>query len=438
LTGDGTNIFVVWQKIDETLTAENCTGMDVLLNNSELFLAKFDTETGSFVEVTQLTDNDRYEYSPVVTLDDGEAVVYYASVAGNQVQEAKAHTLYKYTNKAKSLATKRNYILSITTRDGKVSYVMDVDGDMSTTEDIGVYTLLTYSSTAFKKEDSDEGFTFAAYGPLNERNVLFVSDMYNIYYMENGQRKTVFEQDRSISGNISIVQHYFGTQILWTETEAEGTALYTVCYSGFGWTKPVKLAQLNGSIRDLDTAYLYGKPVGVCNTDSNQGTTDLTFVELQDFTDLKLLDYLRIDENTAIPQETMPVEVMVKNLGTIGLGDVCFTISDGIGSEQEVWVNLDLAPGDSKNVTLWYLVPEAYSETTMTVTAAVSGEQDADVANNTVSRVIGKPDLSVTENDIRVLEDGYILNLFVENNSLVDARDVVLTVALDEKNADPI
>jgi hypothetical protein len=89
-------------------------------------------------------------------------------------------------------------------------------------------------------------------------------------------------------------------------------------------------------------------------------------------------------------------------------------------------------------VTLWYLVPEAYSETTMTVTAAVYGEQDVDAANNTVSRVIGKPDLSVTENDICVLEDGYILNLFVENNSLVDARDVVLTVALDEKNADPI
>ena len=450
LVSDGTNVYVAWQKIDKTLTEEDCKSIDALLESSEVMLAKFDSASGKFGKAEKLTDNDLYEYAPTAVIEGNAPAVYYASAAGRDLSSTGKHTLYRQTmgGTAETVAGYRNYILGIDAAGGEVSYVMDMDGDTSTTNDINVYTISNGSSTVFDKGDNNVGYTYAAYADFNGEPTLFVSDMSNIYYMENGECKYVFESDRSIAGNLNIAQSAAGTAILWTETEDGWNELYAVSYEDGAWTEPVRISQQGEMLSAIDIAALNGKLVGVCNATAmsydyssgsyNKGTTDLSFFKVNDFTDISVSDYIYFDETTAQPGRDQTFDVILTNKGTTTVQSVEFTITDTLGTSHTVTETVNLTSGSTGSVTLTYPVPANYSATTLEITASTLGSRDIDTDNNTVSIAIGKPDLSVMETAVHTFDDGYIIKAAVENGSAVNANNVILSVMLDDEENEPI
>ncbi len=436
LVSDGTSAYVVWQKIDKKLTAEDCTSLDALLENSEIYLSKFD---GTFGPAQKLTDNSLYEYAAAVTLENGNPAVYYASARGQELNQAGKQTLFKNISGTETaVASGCNYILGIEASGKNVSYVMDGDGDTSTTNDINVYTV---DGASFDKGENDVAYSWASYADFNGTKTLFTSDMQNIYYEENGEIKSVFPTDRSITGNLNIAQTSAGTAILWTETEEDWNELYAVSYEDGAWTEPVKISQQGERLSNVDIVSLNGRLVGVCNanygysTETNQkGKTDLSFFRVEDFTDIDVSSYLYFDETTLVPGQPQEFDVMLTNKGTTTPSELTFTITDTLGTSQTITKAVNLTPGSTDSVTLSYTVPSSYAGTTLTVN--VGAPNDIDTTNNAVSIDIGKPDLSVTETAIHTFDDGYFIKATVENTSAVTASNVKLEVILaDENNA---
>lgn len=448
LISDGKQVYVAWQKIDKTVTEADCNSVDVFLEESEIYAAAFDSASKTFGKAVKLTDNKEYEYGAEVTIENNAPVVYYVSAAGSELTDAGKNTLYRQpvSGAAKAAVTSLNYILEIDAADGNVSYVMDGDGDTSSTNDVNVYTLKNGKSTAFDKGENQVAYLSAAYGDFKSMPTLFVTDQSNIYYMDGGECKAVLENSRAISGNLNVEKTSAGTAILWTELEEGWNELYAVSFEDGSWTKPVKISQNGKLLSSVDTAVCGGKLVGVCNATNmeesagqySKGATDLCSFVVNDFVDIAVSKYISFDETTLVPGSEQSFEVFVSNAGTVTAESVTFTITDTLGTEHTETKKLDLIPGDTQMVTLKYPVPAAYGATTLEVTASVPGYRDGAAENNTASIQIGKPDLSVKENTRYQFADGYVVNLNVVNQSAVEAKDVVLTVSLDEQGSEPV
>ena len=446
LATDGTNTYVAWQKINKTLTQADCTSLDATLENSEIFVASFNGT--AFTDVRQITSNQVYDYAPAISIVNGNALVYYVSSAGNDLQATGTHTLMRdQSGKATAIANNLNYVLATAAQGSNMSLIMDADGDITTTSDINVYTLSGTALVPFEKIGNELAYTSAAWGELDGADTLFVTDGVNIYYMADGERHAILENDRQIGGNLNANAFSDGTMVLWTE-DADGTnEVFSVTCTDGVWTKPVQVSQHDVRITGMDTVSRGGKVVGVCNTTEvayNESLneyqalqTDLCMFETNDFSDLVVLDQVTFLESETVPGSVSPVTVLLENDGTTHIDQVTFTLTDTLGTKAITTVDVDLMPGDTNTVTLEYPVPANYAASTLTIRADTA-QTDIDPDNNTVSLDIGHTDVSIREAKISNSGSVYVLRTIVDNISAIDADEVTLTVCLDETDADPI
>lgn len=446
LVTDGTNTYVAWQKINKTLTAEDCQSLDATLENSEIFLASFDG-TG-FTGVRQLTSNQVYDYAPAVCIVNGKPLVYYVASEDNDLQAAGKHTLMcDNAGTAQIIAEDLNYVLATMAQGGSMALLMDADGDVTTASDINVYTLSGKALTAFDKAGSELAYTSASWGELNGTETLFVTDGTNIYYMADGKRQAVLEDDRQIGGNLSATAFSDGTMLLWTEDAGGTNEVFSVSFTNGVWTKPVQVSGHGVRITGMDTVSRNGKVVGVCNAaqmtydeslqEYQPVRTDLCVFETNDFSDLVVLDQVTFLESETAPGGVSPVTVLLENDGTTAIEQVTFTLTDTLGTNTVVTVDVDLMPGDTQPVTLEYPVPAAYAPATLTIRADIA-QTDVDPDNNTVSLTVGHTDLIIRE--AKIFNEGsvYVLRTTVDNLSAIDAEGVSLKVCMDDTGADPL
>ena len=446
LVSDGSQAYVLWQKVNTTLTAENTTDIDATIENSELCLARFDVDTGVFDDAQLLTDNDLYEYAHNVVVENGEPVVYWAVAEGNAMNTSGSNALYRWLDGIASvLAQNLNYVLSIDACDGDVTYVADIDGDLSSTEDVTVTTISDSGTEVFDNSELGSAVMYAGYAPLDGESVLLLSDMRNIYYNYNGEVKSVLEESRTIDGNLNIVETDQGTTIIWTETVDGWNEIYAVRYENGEWSAPVMISESGKLLTKINATGYDGKLFGVCNANAVTydeasgeyvtGETDMILFQTDDFSDIALANYMNINENTLEAGVETSFNVTVYNNGINFVDEVTFTVTDTLGTESVQTVAVAIPSGSSETVMLTYMVPDGYTTTTMTVTADIANA-DVDESDNSLSRTIGNPDLTMTETAIEVLNGGYKITAVVENGSLVDAENVTLSAFADEANTE--
>ena len=446
LASDGNQAYVLWQKINTTLTADNTTDVDTTIENSELCMARFDANAGTFADAQMLTDNDLYEYAHNVVLEKGEPVVYWAAADENTMDASGTNDLYCWIIGTESvLAQDLNYVLSIDACDGEVTYIADIDGNLSTTEDVTATTISDLGTEVFDNSELGTAVTYAGYAPFDGEAVLFLSDMRNIYYNHNGEVKSVLEESRAMDGNLNIVETDQGTTITWTETVDGWNEIYAVRYEDGKWSAPVMISESGKLLTKISATGYDGKLFGVCNAnavtydeaagDYVMGETNLMLFQASAFSDIALANYLNINENALDAGIETVFNVTVYNNGTKSVDEVTFTITDTLGTEAVQTVAVDIPSGGSETVTLTYPVPDGYTTTTLTVTAAIANG-DAKESDNILSREIGNPDLRVNETAVEVHSDGYKITAVIENGSLVDAENVILSAFADEETTE--
>ncbi len=278
LATDGENIYVTWQKYCKTYTAENSTDLTSVLSAAEIYLAKYDAINDTFVNAERLTDNEVYDYSPSVTVVDGNPVVFYATNPANVIMSATGNIISKYENGTTSvinsnIANVQNLTSANVNGSAQCAYAVDTDGNLETTNDIAVFYGLD-SFTQFDKFYDNESVSNLVYADWNGTTTLFVSDDVNIYYEKDGVATSILEEETIISNHIQAVNEDGELSFYWLSANENGNGLYTVGEVDGEWTSPISLIDRENSLSNLALTYANHQVLGFVNetTDTDTNT----------------------------------------------------------------------------------------------------------------------------------------------------------------------
>ncbi|MFR8012121.1 MAG: leucine-rich repeat protein [Clostridia bacterium] len=442
LATDGKNIFIAWQNVNRLLTEEDADSIDAILTGSEICIAQYDNGSDSFINQKVLTNNAVYDYSPVLAVDNGTAILYWLHNDANDLTKAGSTTIYSYSSSSGMSApvlTEANYILDMdcSAQAGEVqlAYSMDQDGDVSTTDDIKVYALAGGDQIqCTPAEQMDESADFAvAYGMLDGTDTLFFADSDNIYYFRNGVVHAVFRNARAIHGDLQILEDGETTGLMWTESSESGTELWMCMYSDGIWSEPVQLTETGAMIHDVDAVYCNGMVYGVFGRTERvqegesytNGSTDLCFMSLTNFVDLEA-GFSTVDESRFIRGKEALIPVYLKNNGTKTIDQVTITLTDTLGTEVSVEKNVSLPSGGEKIVEIAYPVPQNYARTTLGL--QVHAASDVNTADNSDSYEVGYADISIGEMKVEEVGQYFVLTAILSNDNPVTADPVTVHV----------
>lgn len=442
LATDGKNIFIAWQNVNRLLTEEDADSIDAILTGSEICIAQYDNGSDSFINQKVLTNNAVYDYSPVLAVDNGTAILYWLHNDANDLTKAGSTTIYSYSSSSGMSApvlTEANYILDMdcSAQAGEVqlAYSMDQDGDVSTTDDIKVYALAGGDQIqCTPAEQMDESADFAvAYGMLDGTDTLFFADSDNIYYFRNGVVHAVFRNARAIHGDLQILEDGETTGLMWTESSESGTELWMCMHSDGIWSEPVQLTETGAMIHDVDAVYCNGMVYGVFGRTERvqegesytNGSTDLCIMSLTNFVDLEA-GFSTVDESRFIRGKEALIPVYLKNNGTKTIDQVTITLTDTLGTEVSVEKNVSLPSGGEKIVEIAYPVPQNYARTTLGL--QVHAASDVNTADNSDSYEVGYADISIGEMKVEEVGQYFVLTAILSNDNPVTADPVTVHV----------
>ncbi len=444
LATDGENVYIAWQNIDYTISTADTETVNLLMENAEIRLAKYNTETGCFENAITVTDNATYDYAPKVTVNNGIAEVYWVNSSSLDF-DAGTLSICKsdFYGSTETVLSGLNYIHSVDSNGTDISYTMDKDGDTSTTTDVKVYTNSEQVSVDY--EGVETSCLYSTYAMLDGKKTLFYVDDYNLCYIQDGEEKVVFEIPRNINGNLQICSDGNETTAMWLEAGEIGTDLYTCSYENGEWTAPVQLTSFSKVLSNVALTYFNSKIYGVFNRTHlvektsevdgsiyfKNGETDLCQLTTEGFSDVSL-SLMEVDESQFICGEDATFTVFVNNNGTEKITDISFDITDGNGYAQTITKTLDLASGASELVELTYTVPESISQTELSVYAFVNG--DVNDEDNIISTDIGTPDLTVGDLSVKFINGVYIVSGIVSNKNNVAAENVKASAVLGDSS----
>lgn len=442
LATDGTDVYFAWQKINAILD-ENSVVTDAL-QQVDICTAKYDSSSGAIKDAKIICSDNGYDYAQAIAIDNGKPIVYFATCSDPSVAVSFNSKINKYENNAIStIVSLLSFVQSIAADGNNMSFVIDTDGDLSTSDDINAFSYSSGYSTEYEKKDISTAIIGTYYGHIDDKKVMFVTDGTNIYYDLNGERKSVFTNSQNIS-SLNLVEENGNPAFLWTEDIESGNQICYVCYDGTSWSSPVVLTKAEGYYFDsLDMVNYNDNLVGVFMQDelkynSNSESYDisqvnLAYVTIEDYMDLKV-GSIFVEEETLVPGDTAEICVYVENLGTETINNVEFTLSDSISNVQITKVELGLAPGENKNIYIDYIVPENFKQTTLSVSAEIMNEIDVDTTNNSFSEPIGLPDIRITKTECVLDGNYYVITAFINNNSVSVASDINAKLWIDEED----
>ena len=454
LATDGKNVYIAWQNVNYKMSQADADPIAKVLEKTEIKFAQYDSEKDEFVNVKTLTDNSGYDYTPTAAAENGECVVYWLNNSGNDLTVENSNTLYKYSlssGKIDTVKSDMNNILGIDAivkgGESEVSYAMDTDGNLATTEDIKAFTLKNGEQVQLSPENEEmKNADFAvAYGKLNGNDTVFFADNSNIYYRENGEVKSIFTSIRSINGDLQVLDNAEETTLMWSEITDAGTDLWVCSYSNGEWNEPVQVTDTGKLLHNISAVYHDGAIRGVLNRTDRlikdgeyvNGATDLCAMTLSDFTELEA-EFVAVDESQFVKGKETELSVYLKNNGTKDIEKVKITLSDTLSTDITVEETVNLKSGEEKLVTVKYPVPENYGRTDLTVKAVVPGEEEIDENDNEDTVSVGFADISISDMKVEDVGRFYILTAILSNDNQTTAENVKVEVREGSKDGNVV
>ena len=444
LATDGTDIYVAWQKLCKTFNAENSLTDKDILSAGEIYLAKYDKAADGFVDSVRLTNDSVYDYNPVVTIKNGNPIVYYCTSADSSMSESSGNKITKYAN-GKTATVKNNLstVYAIDVCGDEIAYAVDIDGDVETTDDIGTF----YGETTFSKfesgaEKSEMNFAF---GKLDGKDTLFVSDGSNIYYNDNGEVKAVLEENTTITGQINAVNVGDGLSIFWTQENEVGNEIFTCSYANGKWSGATQSTSRNNKFTNISIATTSnGKVIGMCNETERKldetenyyvdGVSNLVTFTANDYSDMTLL-YAGLDESELVPGQTAKIYATVENNGNIEAESFSIKVADKYGTDAVTKITEPLDSGKKNTYEIDYLVPESFAGGDITLTVEADG--DVDSKDNSFTYSVDTPNLVISNSSISNSGSLYTIDATVNNTNFTTARGLTFKAFFDSTDKEP-
>ncbi len=441
IVSDGTDVYFAWQKQASVMNTDSDNTFSTIMSDVELYTAKYNAASQTIGDISRVTENNCYDYAQQLSVINGKPVLYWVSCNDSQPLGTGNNTLHRMElgKNEQILEENLNFVLdldaAVVNGTEEVSFATDKDGNYDITDDVTVFTYSNGTLSEFAKKDDTVAYPVLFYGNPDGQTTLFVSDMTNIYYSDNGTTKAVLSESVPIEGNLQFVGNANKDMLIWTQKEEKGNAIYSSSFENGEWTSPIAISNSETTLTDVNAVMYRDRISGVCTSTAltydnetesyNNASTNLCAFNINDTQDLAL-EEISIDERDISIGEAAPFTVRVSNLGCGVADSVTFTVTDDLGSEYTQTVDMQLNSGESSTVTLNYTAPENYQKTFLHVTAAADGFSEYDTDNNTIKQEIGIPKLMIKQSGVSKIDSEYILNALVTNESDIPLDSAVL------------
>ncbi|MBE5957899.1 MAG: leucine-rich repeat domain-containing protein [Lachnospiraceae bacterium] len=423
LASDGNSVYLAWQNI----TTDEPDDVSNYIHNTEICFASLNLEDEEFkTEDIKHINIEGYQYEPSVSVKNGKGKLTFVNNKTYLSEIAGKNDIYtcEYGQKETTVYRNKNYIIDLTSTYDDISYIMDKDGDGETTDDILIYT-------GNKELDGyDPSVLNIKYFDFNNEKSLFFTDGSLIYYIENGEVKTICEETNGTVSNISVVKQNNKDTVLWTVTGENGSVIKGSIYENEAWGEPIEFSDFSSNITNLVATSKDGVIKGVFNK-TKDNNTDLCQFDLNKYTDVSV-ERAEIIESEIGQDGNCEVYVLAKNNGFSNIKKLNINIKDSDNSSRTYTKNVDIAPGDMEAIELDYKLSDISSSENITV--EVSADNDYDDSNNSYEFEIGYTDINITETKIVSLGDKYLLTGEIENKNNVPAENVSLSIKYGEES----
>lgn len=439
---DGKTVYIAWQNTNREFTEDDEKSADSILKSVEISFAEFNTETNEFENSKTLTSNNSYDYIPCIAVENGEAAVYWVNNDQDDLKKPGSNTIYRYSTSKKeteSIKSNVNYILNADCTFDEFSYTTDTDGALSDTKDINVFIVSNGKARAVS--NSDKADFNVAYGKLEGENTLFYSNMSGVYYYDGNKINSVFETNRSVSGDLQVLENGKETSLIWSETSENGSELWFCNYAEGKWSQPVQITKLGAVLSNIALVYQNGIIHGVFDRSERSftndtyvtGQTDLCYMTLADYTELET-KFEFFDESMLKPGKTVKIPVNLTNNGTKNIHSVDILLKDTLGTVITANKVVDLLSGADMTVEIDYPVSMNLERTTLEVTATASNEEEINTLNNTDRIELGFADIGIRDVKVEEVGEYFVLTTLISNDNAVVAKDVELKAYSQDKD----
>lgn len=418
---DGENIWVVWQNAKTQLS--DAAVFSDISNSLEISVAKYDFESGIFVDVQTITSNGICESNPKITIVDGMPVVcwwtndsnsYFGTSGDNTIHCAQLTENEWVTSE---ILTTPCTITALDTGSlsafAAISYTLDGDNDFSTTEDQRsyVYTLNNMQEISLSDSQAQNVQFNTIYG---SETLTWYADG-NIKYLTDNHSSELLEDSSIAAYDYLIIGNAYGdNSILYTYTKDGKSELYIRKYDTENnvWGQAVVITNQESYIQRIGAAYTEDGIVAVFNktdVDTNYDEINaLCSMMAPEGSDL-LLDYIDYFEPRLIPGQEFLIEAYVTNCGIDTISEVNVEITDENGNIilnelKECFVKA----GASENISVSFIAPQEIQKTSYTIKITPVNESEKTLSDNEKQFTLGLCDFNVSLKKYTIGTNQYI------------------------------
>lgn len=441
---DGSHTFITWADAGETDFTKDTT-VSEMAEACDISVARFDSASKKFVDVTSLTDNNYADLRPsIVVKDDMACVTWLANENSDCLKLSGKNEICYALNKNGEWGGAQSYLVTQKpvkdVRVGEldtevtIAYTIDEDADFTTTEDVSLCmgNLADEDAIAINDRKNISSLQFVK---LGGKNILAFSDDTGLCYMEDSEKcHKLLDEEAQTGANYQFVSGNNSDMIICSEPTEQGSNIkgYIVTDGVVGL--PIPLTDQKKYIKNPNGFYDKGKyylafmrEQVVIAGNSLDVSADICAMQFGEYTDLAVTA-VDVDEETVVLGKEGTVSVNISNLGTESISECNLQIKNG---EEVVGTTTvkELKPGvETAEVVSIQLSEDCTEGTKLTCEAVADGEQY--LKNNSLEFKVGKTNLKL---DVFTPETVTYVNAYVTNTSGFDTTGGLNVYDTDEK-----
>ena len=435
LASDGSNVYLVWQNC--TQIYESGVTLETMLETTELCFSRF-TTSGTFTAPTVIDDAGRYQSEIDIAANNGEVTVVWKENSANDLWgDEGTYSIFrkKYSDYEWGTTTacvsgkpiiydvKVGYVNDAAT----IAYLLDLDGDTGTTDDIEVYKYVGSSTTRVTNNS------------VCDDRIQFCSG--TLYWFSNGElRNTAGTLGLTSEEEVRLIADANGSIVAVFKYAIDGfnTELYAARYNSESqeWTTAAPITAYKAAVRSfcpvvgsdgtISVAMNTSELLEIHNDDDDPyGDTALRVVIGSTLTDLMLTDGIFYNMEDVTPGESILLSTSVYNNSGSAVEGLVAKLYNAEGElVSETAIEDSIASGEEKEVMFSYTIPAELTKHELTVSVLPANVTDDDLSNNSASVTFGYADITVIDENITENESGGIFTATVTNAGYDTAENV--------------
>lgn len=435
LASDGSNVYLVWQNC--TQIYESGVTLETMLETTELCFSRF-TTSGTFTAPTVIDDAGRYQSEIDIAASNGEVTVVWKENSVNDLWgDEGTYSIFrkKYSDYEWGTTTtcvsgkpiiydvKVGYVNEAAT----IAYILDLDGDSGTTDDIEVYKYVGSSTTRVTNNSvCDDRIQFSN-GTL--------------YWFSNGElRNTVGTLGLTSEEEVRLISDANGSIVAVFKYAIDGfnTELYAARYNSESqeWTTAAPITAYKSAVRSfcpvigsdgtISVAMNTSELLEIQNDDDDPyGDTTLRVVVGSTLTDILLTDGIFYNMDDVVPGENIILSTTVYNNSGLAVEGLTAKIYNADGElVSETAIEDSIASGEEKEVMFSYTIPAELTKHELMVSVVPTNVIDDDLSNNSASVTFGYADITIADESITENDNGGMFTATVINIGYDTAENI--------------